>query len=369
MQSWRLSWCKCVVVAMMASGCGWTWAQEAAEPVVPVDLGPPPVVAAVDLGSDALDIENAEGLKGIRKVALAGVSLYVLMESSAGVTSGGAFRDRNMASVNTSIKVVGLPQEALQQLADAVHDKVLATLQRRGFNVMSDAQLRALPEYAQWARLADASPLAFDASAGKGMIFSAKGLPLFNMDEKNFLGRTIGGLFGAKVEDNYVSLGNQIGSGFRKHDFEVASAALAKAAGATLVMARVVLAPAQVKASGGAFSLSASTTARDSLVMPSWINRLWVMQPGADAARVSLKSHLVSEQAPGRIVDVTSTGRKAANIAFTAFTMLASMNGVGRGVVVNEKKLELQTNEAWFDAVAQAQIDATVSALGAALSP
>jgi len=333
------------------------------------DLGPPPSVEPVDLGSEPLDLENSGGLKGINKVAVAGVVLYVLTESSDGVTSGGAFRDRSMASVSSAIKVTGLSNEVLQRMADSAHDQLVTKLRSRGLAVMPSSELQALPEFAALARLSDVSPLNFDAKAGKGVIVSAKGLPLINMDEKNYLSRMTGGLFGAKVEDHYVSLGNQISAGFKKHDFDLATANLAKAAGATLVMARIVLAPAQVKASGGAFSLSAQTSTKDSLVMPSWINRLWVLQPGGEPARVSLKSHLVSNTPPGRIVDVTSTGTKAANIAVTAFTMLAALNGVGRGVVASTKDMEMQTSPEWFSAVAYPQIDAALTGLSGALAP
>jgi hypothetical protein len=84
---------------------------------------------------------------------------------------------------------------------------------------------------------------------------------------------------------------------------------------------------------------------------------------------VSLKHALASEHALGEIVDVTSTGTKAANIALTAFTMLAAMSGTGRGVVASSQDLELRSSPELFEAVALPQIQGVVEGLSRALEP
>ena len=134
-------------------------------------------------------------------------------------------------------------------------------------------------------------------------------------------------------------------------------------------MVRIVLSAAQVKASGGAWSLSASTGVRDSLVMPAWTNRIWLQTPQGQRARASLKFPLVSESPPGRIVDVTSTATKAVDVATTVLTFAAAMSGVGRGVAQSTKDLELRTSPEWFDAVARPQVDAALNALSQAVAP
>lgn len=333
------------------------------------DLSPPAQVAPVTVGDDGLDLENGELFKGQRRLALAGVALYVMSESSGAATAGVAFRDRSMAYVNSTLKVTGLDPAGLQALADEAHDRLVAALQARGIEVVPLATLQALPAYAELAAAADKAPLAIDAKAGKGMVYSARGLPLVHMGELTWLNRMVGGLFGAKVEDPYVSLGDQMSGGFRTTRLDTVFGQLAQAAGAPVVMARLVLSAAQVKASGGAFTLGASTSARDSLVSPPWTNRLWMQTPKGDKARVSLKYPLVSETPPGRIVDVTSTASKAVDVATTVFTFAAAMSGVGRGVVQSTQDLELRTSPAWFDAVARPQVDATVQALARAVAP
>ena len=333
-------------------------------------LETPAEIRPVTLGDDGLDIENEERLKGLKKVALAGLALYVVTESSGAATSGVAFRDRSMAYVNSSLKVTGLDPATLQALADHAWDRTAQALKARGIEVVPLAELKALPALAELAAATESkAPMPLDASAGKGTIFSAHGLPLVHQSELSFLSRTVGGMFGAKVEDRYVGMGENMSAAFRKPKLDAAFDAISAATGAPVVLARVVLSAAQVKASGGAFSLTASTSVRDSLVMPTWTNRLWVRQPGGNSGRVSLKYPLVSETPPGKIVDVTSTAAKVADVATTVLTFAAAMSGVGRGVVQSTTELELRTTPQWFDAVARPQIGTAVEGLVKGLAP
>lgn len=341
-----------------------------ADPAAPAaPLTPPSEVKPVSLGNDAIDLENADKLKGVKKAVVAGVALYVITEASGGATSGSAFRDRSMASVSTSLKVTGLDPDRLQALADHAHDQTVAALKARDIEVMPIDALKALPEFAVLAALGDKTPLAIDAQAGKGLVFGARGLPVFHMDELAYLNRMVGGLFGAKVEDPYVSLGDKIAGGFRKTNLEAALDKLSKASGSAVVLVRFVLTAAQVKASGGAFSLSASTSARDSLIMPSWTNRIWVRTTSGDIGRVSLKYALVSETAPGQIVDVTTTATKVGDVAVTVITFAAALSGVGRGTTSSTKDLELRTTPQWFDAVARPQLGVAINGLAQGLAP
>lgn len=344
-------------------------AGESASTPAAVELAAPTEVKPVAVEADGLDLENADRLKGLKSVVLAGVALYVITESSASANAGAVFRDRSMAYVSTSLKVTGLDNARLQALADAAYDQTVAALKARGLEVVAIDAYKASPEYAELAALGDKQPLPIDASAGKGMVFSAHGLPLFHLDEQAWLPRAVGGLFGAKVDDPYVSLGDKMGGGFRRPKIEMAFDKVSKSTGAAVVMGRIVLAAAQVKASGGAFALTASTSARDTLVMPSWTNRLWVRNASGDRARVSLKFPLVSETPPGQILDVTSTATKVADAAATLLSVAAALSGVGRGSTSSTKELEMRTSPAWFDAVARPQVGAAVEALARGLAP
>lgn len=315
-----------------------------------------------------LDVEQADHLKGLKKVAIAGFALYVITEDSGGVTSGTAFHG-SMASVHSAVKVIGLEPQGLQALADQALDQTVQALQARGIEVMPAAELAALPAFAELQAAADAAPLTLDAKGGKGTVFSARGLPLIHMDEAAWLSRAIGGLFGAKVDDPYVSLGDKMSVGFRKTKLDPALQALGQAAGVPLVWGRVVLSAAQVKTSGGAWSLGASSEVRNALVMPAWTNRLLVRQVNGNTGRVSLKKALASAQAPGELVDVTSTGTKVANVLTTAFTMAAALSGHGRGVSASSQDIELRSSSAQFEAAAQPTVAQALTALAGGLAP
>ena len=315
-----------------------------------------------------LDLEQAERLKGLKKVAIAGFALYVITEDAGGITSGTAFHG-SMASVHSTVKVVGLEPARLQALADQALDQTVQALRSRGIEVMPQAELEALPAFAGLRAAADAAPLALDASGGKGTVFSARGLPLLHIDEMTWLHRMVGGLFGAKVDDPYVSLGDKMSVGFRKTRLDPALQALGQAAGVPLVWGRVVLSAAQLKTSGGAWATGAKSEVRNALVMPPWTNRLLVRQSGGEVGRVSLKKALASEQAPGELVDVTSTGTKAANVLTTAFTLAAALSGHGRAVNTSSQDIELRSSPEQFEAAALPALTGALQALAGGLSP
>ena len=98
---------------------------------------------------------------------------------------------------------------------------------------------------------------------------------------------------------------------------------------------------------GGAGSADATL-----LLMPAWTNRILVRRPGGDYARVSLKKGWASEAGLGELVDVTTTGQKAASVLTTAFTIAAAFAGAGRAVNASSTSYELRSSPEVFDAVA-----------------
>lgn len=192
---------------------------------------------------------------------------------------------------------------------------------------------------------------------------------MIHMSEITWLSRTVGGLFGAKVEDPYVALGDKMSAGFRLGKLKPAMDALGEAAGVPLVWGRIVLSAAQIKTSGGAFSSSASSEVRNSLVLPPWTNRLLVRMPNGDSGRVSLKNPLMSEASPGELVDVTSTATKTANVLTTAFTVAAAFSGHGRGVISSSQDAELRSSPKQFEGAALPSIRVAITSLASGLTP
>lgn len=365
--SLSLSLLPCCVAAQPAAEAASAASQPEAV-VLPV----PRVAALPLLPLDGLDIEEGSRLHGLKLVAIAGVALYVVTEAEGGASAGAALHG-GMATANTSLKVTGLDPAHLQALADSVRARTEAALMARGIAVMPQAQLAALPAFAELQQVGDAAPLAFDAKGGKGQAYSASGLPLLHRDEMAWLSRTTGtGLLGAmssKVEDAYVSLGDKMSGGFKVGRMEPALEHLGQQAGVPLVLVRLVLTAAQVQAGGGRWGFSAGTETRNTLLMPAWTNRILVRRPGGDYARVSLKQGWASEAGLGELVDVTSTGQKAASVLTTAFTIAAAFAGAGRAVNASSTSYELRSSPEVFDAVATPQVEATLASLAQALAP
>ena len=337
---------------------------------LPTAADPATTLSAITLPEKPLHVEQGERFKGLTKVALASFQLYVLTDYSASATAQGASSRSTLAYVATDLKVTGLTPERLKALANSLYDDTVQQLQAGGITVVPHAELTALPAFAALKAAGDADGLAIDAGGGKGQVFAARDLPVIHMDEMGWMHRNSGGLFGGeKVEDPYVALGDKMSVGFRLVKLKPALQELAGAAGAPLLQVRLVLTAAQLKAQGNSFfSHTAQTSAHGNLVLPSFTNRFLLMTPGGDFARLSLDKPLVSSTPLGPLKDVTSTGQTAANVAVTAFTMLAAMSGKGRGVIQNTSELQLETNPDAFDALARPYASAVVGALASGLS-
>lgn len=331
----------------------------------PAPVAPPPAANAIALPDSPVHIEQGERLKGVARVAIPSFQVYVLTDYSASSTAQGGSRHTTLAYVSTDLKVKGLTPERLKALSNSLYDDTVQQLQARGIAVVPHAELATLPAFAALKAAGDADGLAIDTSGGKGQVFAARDLPVIHMDEMGWMHRSSGGLFGGeKVEDPFVALGDKMSVGFRLVKLKPALQELASAAGVPLLQVRVVLTAAQLQAKGNSFfSSTAKTEASGSLVLPSFTNRFLLMTPAGDFARVSLDKPLASSTPLGPLRDVTSTGQTAANIAVTAFTMLAAMNGKGRGVVQNTSEMELQTDPDAFDALARPHASAVIGAL------
>lgn len=314
-------------------------------------------------------LENAERLQGLKSVALASFQVYMLNEFEAGSTAQGGSTRGSISSTHSNMKVVGLEPARLQALTDELYQSTLAMLKSRGIAVMEPAALDALPAMTALKAAADKAPLPFDAAGGKGQIYSAAGLPLLHVYENAWLHRS-GGMFGPKIDDHYVSLGDKMSVGFRLTTLQPLLKDLAVATQMPLLHVRLVLAPGGVQASkGGFFAGSSETKTTSTLVMPVYTNRFMVTTADGGVGRVSLNTALLSDQGMGELVDVTSSAETAGNVALAAFSILAAASGTGRAVINNSRKQELRTSHELFDGVAKAQSTQVLQAMSAKLAP
>lgn len=342
------------------------WAQS-----TPAPEAAPAAAITAKLPEKPVHVEEGALLKGVTQVAIPSFQVYVLTDQSASASAQGGSRTSTLAGVYTELKVSGLTPERLKALTNQLYDETVRQLQAQGIRVLPREQLQALPAYAALQAVGDPDGLAIDTRGGKGQVFAAYDLPVIHLNEMAWLHRNSGGLFGGpKVEDLYVSLGDTVSGGFKIGKVKPPLQALAQAAQLPLLQVRLVMTAAQLKAKGGGFfSQEASTQAQANLALPAFTNRFLLMTLGGDFARVSLNANVLSEEGLGQIRDVTSSGQVAANVAVTALTMAAAaFGGVGRGVVQNNRDLELVTTPETFDAVSRPYASAVLAALSQGLA-
>lgn len=315
-------------------------------------------------------VENGSRLQGVRRVVLASFGVYVLHESDAAATSQGGSTRGTIASSSIALKTVGLETSRLQALTDQLHAQALEVLRAQGFDVIQLPESGGGPAVQAWREGGEASPLAFDAAAGKGWVLSARGLPLLHVSEMGWLHRNSGGVFGGpKVDDDFVSLGEKMGVGFRMVKLQPLLKNLSEAFGAPLLHIRLVLVPGSTSVQrSGFFAASADTRSSSGLIWPAFTNRLLLTTADGGVARVSLDKAQTSEQGIGELVDVTTGAETAGNIALAAFSILASASGHGRAVVNNSRKHELRVDVERFEAVVQAQTGLVLKALASRLA-
>jgi len=315
-------------------------------------------------------VENGSRLQGVRRVVLASFGVYVLHESDAAATSQGGSTRGTIASSSVALKTVGLELSRLQALADRLHAQALEALRTQGLDVIELPETGGGPAVQAWREGGEAAPLAFDAAAGKGWVLSARGLPLLHVSEMGWLHRNSGGLFGGpKVDDDFVSLGDKMGVGFRMVKLQPLLKNLSEAFGAPLLHVRLVLVPGSTGAQrSGFFAASAETRSSSGLIWPAFTNRLLLTTADGGVARVSLEQAQMSEQGIGELADVTSGAETAGNVALAAFSILASASGHGRAVINNSRKHELRVDVERFESVVQAQTGVVLKALASRLA-
>lgn len=174
-----------------------------------LSLGP---VAAADLdlagdikaqAAKLVKVENPEVLPTIKRVVITSFMVDFVSELKYSKSLNG-LEAMIGADSDVSIKLVGSSNEQFQSIADRFYDQTVELLKARGIEVVSQDDLTVLPEFAELAA-SGVTPLPSeqDAKAGKGLFFSAHGLPLHLIDETQFISRIS---FGKKQEGRFPDL-------------------------------------------------------------------------------------------------------------------------------------------------------------------
>lgn len=282
-----------------------------------------PAVAAAELSltGDAraqaeqfVQVENADTLREVKRVFIPSfmVDFVSELQYQKGLSGLEAMLG---ADSDVSIKLVGADGERFQAITDALYAETVAQLHAAGIEVVDNAQLQTLPEFVELAAKGITPlPSSQDAKAGKGLYFSATGLPLYHMDEVGFIPAFQ--LLGKKKEDNFLTFGSKFSSGFSAGFAQQVEEKIAKKLDATALKVRLTVLGGQLTPDHGFWS-SGKVATRAAASFVDFVNRYAFVTPQGKKARLSLKE-AVSTGDIGELVNTTSSGDKATDAAKNA---------------------------------------------------
>lgn len=346
---------RCTLSALALSALALTaLAQQPAAPSGP---------AAV--AEQAVEVENADKLKGLKRVVIPAFNVHFLTESKADVQINGV-QVVTGAPSNVKVTLKGADPARFQAIADALYDRVVLQLKDAGIEVVPIEQLKAHPAYAELAARGDTSPKEEDAAAGKGLFHSAHGLPLLHMDEVAFIQKFEIKLFGGKKpEDTFLPLSTKISSGFSAGFVAQAEARLAKELDAALLKVRVTVLGGTLEV-GHSFWTGKEISTKAAASLPPLVNRFAFILPNGDRARLSLKQAVASGEL-GEMVNVTSGVSQAADVARNVLNVAMILGGKGSIGYGRSADYEWRVEPAPYEGTVDAQASAVSAAFASRL--
>lgn len=283
-----------------------------------------------DLKSQATDfvkVENPEYLSGIKKVVITSFMVDFVSElkhskqlSGIGIALGG--------DSDVSIKLVGGSNEQFQAITNTLYERTLAQLKQQGIEVVSKEELASVPEFTELVtRGIQELPSPEDAKAGKGLFFTANQLPLYHMDERNFI--TSFNPFDKPKEDLFLTFGSRFSSGFSQGGNLQLEEKIAEKLGAHVMKVRLTVLGGQLTPDTSFWS-SGKVSTRAAASFVDFVNRYALISPQGKKSRVSLKK-TVSTDDVGELVNITSGVSKTADVAknvATLATFAARLGGI-----------------------------------------
>lgn len=197
-------------------------AQDTPAPAAPLAKAPRVLSVAAD---------NPAGLKGLKRVVIGSFTVDVLDRLEATEQIGGIELVSGAPS-DLVVTLVGADRGRYEALADAAYERFAADLTAKGFTVVPPDELRANVEFQKIAK-PDAGLSRDERSpAGSNRYVSAKGLPIYLVDETTMFPHMEIHVFGPKPKrDPYIGWGSAMGAGFARIGFEH-QRAVAKSLGA-----------------------------------------------------------------------------------------------------------------------------------------
>lgn len=311
----------------------------------PIDLTAEPAPTA----DKVVKCENMKKLKSVKKVVITSFNVQFVTARKANAHSGG--NGNGDANVYTDVTLKGLDDSVFQAITDTAYTNFVNELKTNGLEVMPYTEYAALTDYAKMKGAFVTSPANENAlfSGLPTRIFAPTGMPIvFYGDEA-----TVG--LGAKLAAT---------SAMMSHAPVGVEPEIAKQTGVPAVRVFMLVDFAQVKASGGMFSSSASLKTKPLLAIGRGSRAAFVFDSGYTGAQAV---HLVNyaygnDNYINAYNDVTTTGQKAGDVTVDVLGALS-----GSGSVQRTKSYEAEAdpvayknisvkylaavNQLWLDAV------------------
>lgn len=312
-------------------------------------------VPATEAVKQYVEIENADKLAGIKKVVIPSFMVDFVTEAKASTQISG-IGVMTGAPSNVLIKLKGADDSKFQAITDKLYEQTVAELTAAGIEVVSQDALQASPSYKEISAKSEKAPREEDAKGGKGMFYTAKGTPLYYMDEVGFIPKMQ--LFGKPKEDVFLTFGTKFGAGFATAMIPQLEEKLAKEFDASVLKVRITVMGGQLEKdeSFWNFSAQADIKAKAAASFAPMATRYAFIRNDGSKARVSLKQAVTTKEL-GKLVNVTSTASKAGDIARNAVTVgsrLASAFGAGPAIDLgygNTQDYEWQVENGTFENV------------------
>ena len=298
--------------------------------VMAADLDP-----AGDIKAQAekfVKVDNPEYLPAVKRVVITSYMVDFVTELKYSKSLSG-LEAMIGADSDVMIKAVGSNKEQLQAITEKFYEQTVEQLKAQGIEVVNQDELAALPEYTELAATGVTPvPSEQDADAGKGLFFTARGLPLQLIDETQFI-PVINLPFTKPKKDNFLTFGARFSGGFSAAQAQQIEEKIAKKLGATIMRVRLTVLGGQLTPdtsfwSGGKVSTRAAASFVD------FVSRYAFISPEGNKSRVAL-GEIAETGDIGELVNTTSDGTKATDtaknvgqVALNVLSIAARLGGV-----------------------------------------
>jgi hypothetical protein len=315
-----------------------------------------PAPAPTALPAAMVTVENPAALRGLNRVAIGSFTVDILDRLEATEQIGGIELISGAPS-DLVVTLVGADRGRYEALADAAYENFVADMAKQGFTVISPNELRADAEFQKGLKTDAGASRDERSPAGSNRYVSAKGLPIYLVDETTVIPKMQIHILGPKPKrDPYIGWGSSLSAGYALLGFE-RQHAVARSLGAPILNVRITLLGGQARLDR-AFWKTAGTAKTDAaMTFVALYNRVLVVGADKALARVSLSQDLATEKL-GELVSTTTAGDKALQTAGNTAIAISRFAGafvpggslIGAMHYGNKKTYEVRTDQATFEA-------------------